>query len=237
MAEEATMKKTWLRNVWEQMRFLFFAILIAVLLRSLLYEPFRIPSESMLPTLLAGDYVFVSKFSYGYSSHSFPFEIVPIKGRIFGTGPERGDVAVFKNPITPSVIYIKRIVGLPGDQLQVIDGRLWINGEELKRDPLADFQGSSQYSETLPNEYQHLILEQDGDNGWADNTRIFKVPEGHYFGMGDNRDNSQDSRFQSVVGFIPEENFIGRAEVTWLSLGDDFWPFSIRFNRFMKKIR
>ncbi len=235
------MNKKLLANVWEQVRFFAVAIIIAVGLRSCLYEPFRIPSGSMLPTLLVGDYVFVSKFSYGYSRYSFPFGIVPLNGRVLRSQPQRGDVAVFRNPVQPDIIYIKRIVGLPNDKIQVINGRLHINGNKILRERSKDFEGIVQYHEYFETKSfetkSHMILEEEGDTGAADNTRIYYVPEGHYFAMGDNRDNSQDSRYLSAVGFIPEENLVGRAVVTWLSLGNDFWPFSIRLNRFLKKIQ
>ena len=232
MAKDPSAEKTFLRNIIEQARFLTLAILVAVVIRSFAYEPFRIPSGSMLPTLLVGDYVFVSKFSYGYSRYSFPFGIVPIKNRIFAKSPDRGDVAVFRNPITPNIIYIKRIIGLPNDVIQVINGRLWINGVQVERDQQPDFEGITHYQESLPDGAIHSILETDGDTGYADNTRPYQVPAGHYFAMGDNRDNSQDSRFLSAVGFIPEANLVGKAQVTWLSLDG----FGIRLNRFFKRI-
>ena len=188
-----------------------YAVLIAVVVRTAAYEPFNIPSGSMKPTLLVGDYLFVSKFSYGYSRYSLPFSLPLIPGRIFFTEPdvERGDVAVFKLPTDNKTDYIKRIVGLPGDRIQVVNGILHINGQAVKREPVDDFidrdgrgnvQRTPRFMETLPNGRSHAILEANGDLGPSDNTEVYTVPEGRYFAMGDNRDNSLDSRF---IGFVP----------------------------------
>jgi signal peptidase I len=230
---------------WETIRTVFYAILFALAIRTFLFEPFNIPSGSMRPTLLVGDYLFVSKYSYGYSRHSFPLSFMPISGRIFSERPERGDVAVFKLPRDNKTDYIKRVIGLPGDTIQVQDGRLFINGELVQRERIDDFSyrnpyGSqvrvAQFIETLPGGKQHLILEE-GDNRRFDNTREFKVPSGHYFMMGDNRDNSEDSRSQ--VGFVPAENLVGRAEILFFSTDGtasifEFWkwPSATRFSRF-----
>jgi len=210
-------------------------VLIAVAIRSLAYEPFNIPSSSMKPTLLIGDYLFVSKLSYGYSRYSFPFGLVPFSGRILEDEPERGDVAVFRKPTDPSVDFIKRVVGLPGDRIRVTAGVLHINDQPVTRRRIEDYvleengrrpRRVAQYIETLPNGVQHRILETDGDNGFMDNTPEFVVPDGHFFMMGDNRDNSTDSRRPSV-GYVPLSNFIGRAEIIFFSR--DGWK--IRFNR------
>ncbi|NBB84201.1 MAG: signal peptidase I [Alphaproteobacteria bacterium] len=230
---------------WETIRTVVYAVLIALVVRTLFYEPFNIPSGSMMPTLLEGDYLFVSKFSYGYSHHTLTFGVPLFDGRILGGEPEQGDVVVFRLPSNPSTDYIKRIVGMPGDTLQVTDGRLFINGEAVEREAVEPFvvrdrfgnvRRIAQYVETLPNGRQHRILEMS-DQGFLDNTDEYTVPEGHYFVMGDNRDSSQDSRVLSQVGYIPVENLVGRAEFLWFSLDDARfweiwkWPTELRFER------
>lgn len=233
----------------ETVRTVVYAILIALVIRSLAFEPFNIPSGSMIPTLLEGDYLFVSKYSYGYSRHSFPLSIMPINGRIMGEDPQRGDVIVFKLPRDNKTDYIKRLIGLPGDTVQVKDGRLLINNELVDRQRVDDFVytdrfGSvrrvTQYEETLPGGKKHMILEE-GDSRSYDNTREFTVPPGHYFMMGDNRDNSLDSR--ADVGFVPAENLVGRAEILFFSTDGSAaiweiwrWPFAMRFSRFFDRI-
>jgi len=217
---------------------------LALGFRSLLFEPFNIPSGSMIPTLLVGDYLFVSKYSYGYSRYSFPFGMAPFDGRIFETPPERGDVAVFRQPQNESVAFIKRIVGLPGDRVQVVNGVLHINDVAVNRDRKGFATASDGYNvirfavyqETLPNGKSYLIQERSDDN-LLDNTNVFLVPEGHYFMMGDNRDNSRDSRTTSV-GLVPAENLIGRAERLFFSHNSSAhlwevwkWPFAIRYGR------
>jgi signal peptidase I len=236
----------------ETVRTVIYAVLIALVVRTFLYEPFNIPSGSMKPTLLIGDYLFVSKLSYGYSRYSFPFGLGPFSGRIFASEPERGDVVVFKLPSDNSTDYIKRIIGLPGDEIQVKGGILYINGEPVKRKRIEDFVERTpdgrelrrlpQYIETLPNGRKHRILEVS-DQGPLDNTGVYKVPEGHYFAMGDNRDNSQDSRVLSAVGFVPDVNLVGRAEILFFSTNGSAhlwevwkWPEAIRFNRILKVI-
>ncbi|CCQ73574.1 signal peptidase I [Magnetospira sp. QH-2] len=235
----------------ETVRTIAYALGIAVLIRTFAYEPFSIPSGSMIPTLLVGDHLFVSKLSYGYSRYSLPFGVPLIPGRILSDDPVRGDVAVFRKPTDTNQDYIKRIVGLPGDRLQVVRGILHINGEPVKRKRIEDFIDRSndgsvkripQYLETLPNGVEHRILEAWGDHGPADNTPVFKVPDGHYFGMGDNRDNSTDSRFPDV-GFIPAQNLVGRADVMFFSKTSDmdWWelwklPANLRYDRFFMGI-
>ncbi len=234
----------------ETIKTIVYAFLIAIVIRTFAYEPFRIPSGSMIPTLLVGDYLFVSKFSYGYSQYSFPLALIPFSGRVGFTEPERGDVVVFKEPQDTTVDFIKRVIGLPGDTVQVINGILHINGEPVERQRMEDYvqrdpSGSvlrqTQYSETLPNGVTHPILEIHGDTYFLDNTRPFKVPEGHYFMMGDNRDSSQDSRAQ--VGFVQAENLVGRAEFIFFSHDGSAalweiwkWPSAIRWDRFFKGI-
>lgn len=238
-------------GLWETVRTILYAVVIAVFARTVAYEPFNIPSSSMVPTLLVGDYLFVSKFSYGYSRYSLPFGLPLIGGRAFFTPPERGDVAVFKLPSDNSTDYIKRIIGLPGDTIQMREGRLYINGAIVERKAIADFEmknangkasGVRQYIETLPSGRTHLILEAS-DAGQLDNTPIYKVPPEHYFAMGDNRDNSLDSRAKHGVGFVPAINLVGRADVFFFSVDGhtrfwEFWewPSAIRFSRLFQSI-
>ena len=231
----------------------FLAILLAMMIRTFMFEPFNIPSGSMVPNLLVGDYLFVSKYSYGYSKHSFPFSAGGFEGRVMDGGlPERGDVAVFRLPTNTSIDYIKRVIGLPGDTIQVIGGQLYINKKPAPREMLSlkeytnDFNSTVEvveYVETLPNDIMHLMYEID-DYQELDNTKEFTVPEGHYFMMGDNRDNSQDSRVMSQVGFVPIENFIGKAEFVFFSTNGEAkiyeiwkWPFSIRYSRLFNRIK
>ncbi len=206
-----------------------YAVLIAIVVRTVAYEPFNIPSGSMIPTLLVGDYLFVSKFSYGYSRYSLLFILPLIPGRIFFTEVERGDVAVFKLPTDNKTDYIKRIVGLPGDKIQVVNGILHINDQAVKRERADDFivrdvigniRRIPRFIETLPNGRSHAILEANGDLGPSDDTEVYTVPAGHYFAMGDNRDNSADSR---VIGFVPAEYLVGRAEFLFFSVDGDLW--------------
>ncbi len=243
--------------MWETVRTVVYAVLIAVVVRTFLYEPFNIPSGSMKPTLLVGDYLFVSKFAYGYSRHSLPFSPALGEGRLFGSLPERGDVAVFKLPSNNKTDYIKRIVGLPGDRIQVKSGILFVNNVEVVRTPLDDFledEGHQvnvvkRYEETMPSfdgeqddtvSYEVLDLISEG-RGEYDNTEIFVVPEGHVFAMGDNRDNSLDSR--AKVGFVPLDNLVGRAEIIFFSTNGrarfwEFWnwPMTIRYGRLLNMI-
>ncbi len=229
-----------------------YAGLIAVGIRTIAFEPFNIPSGSMIPTLLIGDYLFVSKFSYGYSRYSLPVAPDLFSGRILGRLPDRGDVAVFKWPRDNQTDYIKRIVGLPGDRIQMKSGQLYINGTLVPRqaegDYTADEQGSRTvarlYIETLPNGRQHELLKMYEEGG-LNTTPEFKVPENHVFAMGDNRDNSSDSRVMdsSGVGFVPVENLVGKAEFIFFSINARApwweiweWPFEIRWNRLLHGI-
>jgi signal peptidase I len=209
------------------------ALLLALVIRTFLFQPFSIPSGSMRPTLLEGDYLFVTKWAYGYSRHSLPFSPDIFSGRIFGSAPERGDVAVFKFPPNPSLDYIKRVIGLPGDRIEMRDGQLFINDQAVPREKVgviddADITEMDRpvdvYRETLPNGVSYNTLDLTS-NGIGDNTREFVVPEGHYFMMGDNRDNSTDSRFS--VGFVPEENLVGRANIIFFSIGGGASPLEI----------
>jgi signal peptidase I len=234
----------------EMFRSLIIAVVLALIFRSLAFEPFYIPSSSMKSTLLIGDYVFVSKYSYGYSRYSFPLGLDVFEGRIFEEEPERGDVVVFKLPSQPSINYIKRLVGMPGDKFQVIDGELYINNEKVQRKRIDNFKDKDedgnitsipQYIETLPNGVSYRVLDQRS-SGDLDNTGIYEVPEGHYFMMGDNRDNSADSRVIHSVGYIPEENLVGPAN--WIFFSSEkalwkfwSWPWSMRFERFFDSIK
>lgn len=235
----------------ENLKTIIYAFLIALVFRAIAFEPFNIPSGSMFPTLLVGDYVFVSKFSYGYSAKSALGGFPVFEGRVFADEPERGDVIVFKLPSDPSVDYIKRVIGLPGDRIQVVNGLLHINGTPVERSRDGEFHdfdshgrpvALARYVEVLPNGKSHYILEAS-DSHPNDNTREFTVPEGRYFMMGDNRDFSMDSRNQSEVGFIPYDNLVGRAEVVFFSLEDgtalwEFWkwPLDVRFKRLFSGI-
>ncbi|NVK18061.1 MAG: signal peptidase I [Methylocystaceae bacterium] len=226
----------------------FWAIVLALGIRTVAYEPFNIPSGSMKPTLLIGDYLFVSKFSYGYSTYSLPFGVNLFDGRIMASEPERGDVVVFKLPTDPSIDYIKRVIGLPGDKIQVKDSILYINGEAATRELVGEFvtrtqdgsiQRTNRYLETLPSGFQHYILEETDSLNPLDNTQVYNVPPGHYFMMGDNRDHSQDSRVLTKVGFIPAKNLVGRAEFLFYSKDtlEPIWDLSsIRFSRLFSGI-
>lgn len=196
----------------------------AMVIRSFLFQPFSIPSGSMVPTLQEGDHLFVSKLAYGYSRYSVPFNLLPIEGRILGAEPKRGDVVVFKFPPDPSVDYIQRIVGLPGDRIQIVDGVLHINDVAVGLEDAGTFSYEERPAElqreTLPGGVSHFVLNLT-DNSIGDNTRVFEVPEGHYFVLGDNRDNASDSRF--TVGFVPYENLVGKAvRLFWNSQGTDY---------------
>src|ERR1700722_6934580 len=244
-------------GVYETFKTIIYAILIALAVRTVGYEPFNIPSGSMIPTLLVGDYLFVSKFSYGYSRYSLPFGLPLFPGRILEFHkPERGDVTVFKLPTDTSTDYIKRIVGLPGDKIQMIHGNLFINGQMVPRRQVDDCvyqEGGSvvlmhQYIESLPRgpdepPLEHRIIKV-GDDGPLDNTPVYEVPAGDYFGMGDNRDNSQDSRVISAVGFIPAENLVGPAQFLFFSTNGSAawwqvwnWPFAIRYSRLLHGVQ
>jgi signal peptidase I len=234
-----------IRNIFETLRTLFYAILIALVVRTLFFEPFNIPSGSMKPTLLVGDYLFTSKYAYGYSRHSLPFSLPLIPGRILTDLPERGDVVVFKLPSDGRTDYIKRVIGLPGDRVQMRDGVLHLNGEKVPKEPIERFvdrgEGDreiARFIETLPNGRQYRILDMVED-GPYDTTRVYEVPEGHLFVMGDNRDNSMDSRTR-FVGFVPIRNLVGRAEIIFFSTDGSAalweiwqWPFAVRYERLL----
>jgi signal peptidase I len=233
------------------------AFILALFVRIFFYQPFNIPSASMASTLLVGDYLFVSKLSYGYSRYSFPWGLIPFKGRIFAAEPQRGDVVVFKLPRDNSTDFIKRVIGLPGDEIVVRGGVLYINGVAVPKVRKDDFVAVGpdgfkrripRYEETLPNGVKYYVLDAQPD-GDFDNVGPFKVPAGHYFMMGDNRDNSTDSRAPyGGVGYVPFENLIGRAEIIFFSAALDdprafrltspwTWPTDIRWERIFKLVR
>ena len=226
---------------------LFYAILIAIIIRTFFFQAFFIPSSSMEPTLLVGDRIFVSKFSYGYSKHSFPLSLPLINERVLFSEPERGDIIVFKTPENLRIDYIKRLVGLPGDKIQMIDGILHINDIPVKRKKIrsetklinnGQIRNVLIYEETLPNNISYETF--DIGNTRADNTSEIFIPEDSYFFMGDNRDNSKDSRF---VGSVPKNNLVGKAQIIFFATEGgstilEFWrwPFDIQIDRLFKMI-
>ena len=235
----------------ENTKTLFYALIIAVVIRSLFLQPFYIPSSSMEPNLLVGDRLFVTKYSYGYSKHSFPFSPPFFKGRIFFNEPNRGDVVVFKTPSDNRTDYIKRLIGLPGDKIQFIDSNLYINDVEVlksrtsKNDRIfcgKNIFDSFTFNEVLPEGKKHKTVYST--NFPYQNSDPFIVPKKHFFFLGDNRDCSKDSRFLSSVGYVHEDNLVGKAQVIFFSsdrsVGSIFyfwkWQDSIRFDRFFKKI-
>ena len=243
------MKKSGGRELLETLKTILFAIIIALIVRTFAAEPFNIPSGSMIPTLLVGDYLFVSKYTYGYSRHSLPFSAPIIPGRVFYSEPKLGDVVVFKTPVDNRTDFIKRIVGLPGDKVQLKNGVLFINDKAVKRrrlpdsairDAVGNLKTVARYEVILPNGARHQIQESEGDSGWLDNTPKFSVPPDHFFTLGDNRDNSSDSR---VYGFVPMKNLVGKAEVLFFSIKDSSawkiwnWYSSVRVERLLKKIK
>ena len=229
---------------------LFWALLIAGIIRTFAIEPFKIPSGSMKPNLLVGDFLFVSKWNYGYSRYSFPFGLAPFSGKIFEKNPERGDIIVFKLPGQENINYVKRLLGLPGETIKVMDGEVFI-----KKNDSANFEKLNQVSDDFffDDQYQEEIkqLIEDNykilnitDNGPLDYTPEYEIPENKYFFMGDNRDNSSDSRVMSGVGFVPKENMIGKVWFIWLSIDTQFsltkfWtlPLHIRYGRLFKSVK
>lgn len=236
----------------ETVRVIIHALILALIVRTFLFQPFNIPSGSMMETLLVGDYLFVSKYSYGYSRYSLPFGPPLFEGRVWDGTPERGDVVVFKLPTDNETDYIKRVVGLPGDSVQVREGIVYVNDSPIERERVDDFvavgpmgaeRRVSRYMETMDNGRSYTVL-QLTDSGFGDNTQVYEVPEGHYFMMGDNRDNSTDSRMLGAVGYVPHENLVGRAEVIFFSLEEGaqawqfwMWPVAVRWDRLFSMVR
>ena len=234
----------------ENIKTLIYALIIAVIIRSLLVQPFYIPSSSMEPTLLVGDRLFVTKYTYGYSKHSFPFSPPILNKRIMFSSPERGDVIVFKTPADNRTDYIKRLIGLPGDKIQFIDSNLYLNNSEILKSKINNkttiFCGNKRvdvfsFKENLPNglNYKTVYFK----NGSFQNSDIFVVPKDNYFFLGDNRDCSKDSRYLSSVGYVHKDNLVGKAQFIFFSSDRSFgsifyfwkWNQSIRFDRFFKK--
>lgn len=250
----------------EFLRSIAFAVLIAVVIRTFLFQPFVIPSGSMKPNLLIHDFVFVTKYTYGYSNCSLPFNPTLFSGRVLEfKKPALGDIVVFRGPYDPEIYYIKRVIGLPGDRIQMREGILYINDHPCPVEPAGEFtddlwtkriEGEGEilisgkararhipmYMETLPNGVKHPILKRDDfGTGGLDNSQEFVVPAGHYFMMGDNRDESGDSRVLTQIGYVPAENIIGRAQLVWLSIAAPLWEFwkwptDIRYSRLFKWI-
>ena len=236
-------------NFFSNLKSVSLAVFIALLIRSFIAEPFNIPSGSMKPNLLVGDFIFVSKWSYGYSKHSLPFSIPLIPNKLFSKNPKRGDIAVFKTPEDNRTDYIKRVIGLPGDKIRITNGEIILNNKKILRKKMNDFYDNdlnSSLKRIRKYKEYHSELEFEildiMDGGIVDNTKLFEVPEDHFFVMGDNRDNSQDSRFE-IVGFIPFENLVGKARFIFFSLENSRfleiwkWPKAIRGNRIFKTIK
>ena len=236
----------------ENAKTLFYALIIAVFIRSLFIQPFYIPSSSMEPNLLVGDRLFVTKYTYGYSKHSFPFSPPIFSGRIIFKEPKRSDVIVFKTPSDNRTDYIKRLIGLPGDQIQFIDTNLYLNKSEILKSRISKndkiFCGNQTidvdtFEEILPNGKKYISVYLK-DYSFK-NSDPFEVPDDHYFFLGDNRDCSKDSRFLTSVGYVHKDNLVGKAQFIFFSsdksIGSIFsfwkWKESIRFNRFFKKIK
>jgi len=239
-------------GIAETVRVIFHALIIALIIRTFLFQPFNIPSGSMKETLLVGDYLFVSKYTYGYSRYSIPFSPPLFSGRIWSANPVRGDIVVFRLPKDDTTDYIKRVIGLPGDKIQMIDGVLHINGVPVKRERIDDFIENEEggrttrvkrWRETLPNGVSYTTLDLI-DNGFYDNTPVYEVPPGQYFMMGDNRDNSTDSRVLSQVGYVPLQNIVGKAQIIFFSIHEGErawelwrWPWSVRWDRLFSIVR
>ena len=245
------MKKKIIEIVFDNIKTLIWALLIAILIRSLFFQPFYIPSSSMEPTLLVGDRIFVSKFAYGYSKHSFPFSPNFSDNRFFSKQPERGDLVVFKTPADNRTDYIKRLIGLPGDTIQFINGDLYLNEQKIKREPTIINEKikcgtflleTNNYIETLPNGIKHFVSYKK--RGSLQNTKKFIVPKDHFFLLGDNRDCSRDSRYLDSVGYVKELNLVGQAKLIFFSNDTNvssllkFWNLgdSFRFSRLFDKL-
>jgi signal peptidase I len=242
-------KKNLIYVLYDNLKTLIGALIIAILIRSLLFQPFYIPSSSMEPTLLVGDRIFVSKYIYGYSKHSFPFSPNITNRRFFSKSPKRGDLVVFKTPADNRTDYIKRLIGTPGDTIQFINGELLINDKKVLRKKTMNkrtircgnfFLETDIFIETLPNRIQHLVSYKK--QGSLQNTKKYKVPSEHYFLLGDNRDCSKDSRYLDSVGYVNNLNLVGEAKLIFFSNDTNissllkFWNLkkSFRFERLFK---
>ena len=248
-------KMTPQEEAWDLAKTVFYAVAIALVLRIIIFQPFNIPSGSMKPNLLIGDFLFVSKPAYGYSRASliWPLTRLPVESRIFGRTPKRGDVVVFKNRKDGNKDYIKRVIGLPGDEIRMIDGHLYINGQPVKKEfagmvtAMCDGRAVEipTYRETLDDGVSYIVDECYGDRGPLDNVGPYQVPAGHFFAMGDNRDQSQDSRVISRVGYVPMQDLVGKAERLFFSVNGAKaqiwqvwnWPFAIRYGRIFHQVR
>lgn len=235
---------------WDLVKVLLYALVIALVERTVFFQPYNIPSGSMEETLMVGDFLFVEKFAYGYSRYALPWgRWLPSFGRVLASPPERGDVAVFALPSEPSRDFVKRIIGLPGDRVQVLHGVLYLNGKPVPRRRASDYVEDQngylhhvvRYRETLPNGKSYSVLDRESE-GEYDTTPVYRVPAAHYFMLGDNRDDSDDSR--GIVGYVPSENLVGRAEIKFFSIDERKtsvwtfwkWPRAIRFGRILSAI-
>jgi signal peptidase I len=235
---------------WDLVKILLYALVFALIERTFLFQPYNIPSGSMEETLLVGDFLFVEKFAYGYSRYSFPWgRLLPPFGRVMGHAPARGDVAVFVLPSDPSRDFVKRIIGLPGDRVQMVNGALYLNDKPVLKSRAADYVEEQngylhhvmRYRETLPSGKSYYVLDRETEGAY-DTTQVYTVPEGHYFMLGDNRDDSDDSR--GIVGYVPAENLVGKAEIKFFSINERktsvftfwHWPRAIRFGRIFRAI-
>tara|TARA_Y100000590_G_scaffold453175_1_gene597746 strand:- start:2844 stop:3572 length:729 start_codon:yes stop_codon:yes gene_type:complete len=240
------------KKIIDNIKTIFYALLIALIIRSFLFQPFYIPSSSMEPNLQIGDRIFVSKYSYGYSKHSFPFSPNFSNKKFFFNEPKRGDIIVFKTPADNRTDYIKRLIGLPGDKLQITNGNVYLNDKKIIKNKINLKQGINcgnedltfnAYEEILPGGIKYIAVYRE--NGSMQNTDLFIVPKDHYFFMGDNRDCSKDSRYLSSVGYVKKINLVGKAKIIFFSndlkKGNIFkfwkWNESLRFNRFFSKIK
>ena len=243
-------------EAWDLAKTVFFAVAIALVLRIVIFQPFNIPSGSMKPTLLVGDFLVVSKPTFGYSKASliYPLTRMPVEGRVLQFAePQRGDILVFKNRKDGNKDYIKRLIGMPGDTVQMLGGRLHINGVPVPKELIdantpgvcGNGQGGPTYRETLPNGVSYVVQECYGDDAQLDNTSVYPVPAGHYFMMGDNRDQSQDSRVIALVGYVREDAIVGKAERLFFSVDGEKtsfwtlwkWPLAIRYGRIFDPVR